>query len=156
MGYNQGATIFQHDFLNAGDDELPEELLRNDKELLILINPPYGNKTSAASYKTEGKRTDKKKTVVAKEMNLDKMNHPASQMYAQFIYRLIKLKIKYGLNMKICMFTPESYITKPSFKNFRKLFYNNFEFKSGFVFQASEFADVSSQFGICFTCWESK
>ena len=154
LGFNRGATIFQHDFLN--DEELPEELLDNSKELLVLMNPPYGSQNSAKSYKTEGKRTDNKKTNVGLEMNTDKMSHAAKQLYCQFIYRFTRLKLKYNLNMKICMFTPEGFMTKPTYANLRKLFYDNFEYRSGFLFQASEFSDVSSGWPITFTVWGGK
>lgn len=156
MGYNRGATIWQHDFLNEGDDKLPKELLDGSKELLILMNPPYGSQGSAASYKTEGKRTDGSKSDIALKMNKEKMNHAAKQLYCQFIYRLNKLKIEYGLKMNICMFSPEGFMTKPTFQNFRTLFYDNFNYKSGFIFKASEFSDIEMNWPIAFTCWEAK
>jgi hypothetical protein len=156
MSYNRNATIFQYDFLNGSDDELPEELLSGDKPILVLMNPPYGMKTSAASYKTKGKRTDNTKNTVVLDMNKDKMGHASKQMYCQFVYKLIHLTKKFDLNMKICMFTPEGFMTKPSFTNFRNLFYDNFEFKSGFIFKASEFADIDMSWPIGFTCWERK
>lgn len=156
MSYNKGATLFQFDFLNDEDDKIPVELLDNSKELLILMNPPYGTQASADSYKTKGKRTDGIKTKIAEQMNKNKMKHAAKQLYCQFIYRLIILKNKYNLNMKIGMFCPEGFVTKSSYKEFRKLMYDNFEFKSGFVFEASEFADVIMKWPIAFTIWENK
>jgi hypothetical protein len=156
MGYNRNATIFQHDFLNGSDDELPEELLNSDKELLVLMNPPYGTSDSAASKTTSGKRFSNLKTNMQVLMNDNKMSHASKQAYCQFVFRLTKLKEKFDLNMKICMFTPEGFMTKPSFANFRNLFYDNFEFKSGFIFKASEFADIDMSWPIGFTCWEIK
>lgn len=54
------------------------------------------------------------------------------------------------------MFCPEGFMTKQSYNEFRELFYSNFEFKSGFIFEASEFADIEMSWPIAFTNWESK
>ena len=46
-------------------------------------------------------------------------------------------------------------MTGSSYNKFREYFLNDFEYVNGFQFQASHFADVSSNWGIGFTIWKS-
>lgn len=150
--YNKEATSFKFDFLNNSLRKIPENLvndLKKDKPIIFLMNPPYG---TAAGNKD---RKDMAKTKINELMKEDKMGACSSNLYTQFIYRIMRIKKNCNLtNCHICMFTPVSYLCSPSYKHFRKAFFKEFSFKRGFVFRASHFSDVSDLWGIAFTVWE--
>lgn len=56
--------------------------------------------------------------------------------------------------MYICIFTPTLYLTGPRFDKFRDIFLKDFQFKSEFIFNASDFSDVSSQWEVAFSIWK--
>jgi hypothetical protein len=167
--YNYTSKKFQYDFLNDdielligkdllyGSLELPKELLtafETDKPILFLINPPYG---SAGTMKTDG---SSKKGITNSEINLlmkiDKMGACSQQLYAQFLFRILLMKLKYNLsNVVICLFSTPLFLTGSSFIKFRKLFLSNFRFETAMLFKASQFDDVSDTWGISFSIWSS-
>jgi len=154
-GYNQEATIFQYDFLDeVGIDRCPENLKKafeSGKKILFFINPPYG----IASNRDETHKANIAKTILNEKMKKDKMGFSCQQLYAQFIYKIKLLEEKYK-NVSISIFSPPLFMTGSSFEKFRNVFYNYFNFKDGMLFQANNFADVKSQWGISFTIWDKK
>lgn len=159
---NKNSIKFQYDFLNDdienGDISLPkevEELLRTGKPLIFFINPPFAE----ASNGKVNNRKSKEKTADTKMkeiMKNDNLNQCSQQLYAQFLYRILKIKEKYKLkNVNVCTFAPVLYLTGPRFDNFREVFFTNFKYEYGFMFNASNFSDVSSQWEISFSIWSS-
>lgn len=160
--YNQEATKFIFDFLNDSIDDLfgkhvPDGLLqafKEDKPILFFINPPYGTASSG------GANTNHKEgcsnTKVNEDMLSAKIGSCSQNLYAQFLYRITQIKNEYNLsNVRIGLFSPTLYLSGPSWKNFRKFFFSNFEFNNACTFQASFFADVSDSWGIAFSVWDS-
>ena len=166
--YNPEATKFQFDFLN--DDiplanglvsmptKLPKGLvdaLRQDKQIVFLINPPYG--TAASGFASNN--SDKEgiaKTIINTQMLNEKIGSCSQNLYAQFLYRIMQIKKTYNLtNCYIGLYSPTLFLTGPSWKIFRKLFLKEFSFLCGCQFKASHFADVSDSWGISFSVWES-
>lgn len=160
--YNRNSIKFQFDFLNDEIDEdninLPkdvEDTLKRDKNIIFFINPPFGE---ASNGKSEFKKTKSRisETKIKKRMIKDGLRNCSQQLYAQFLYRFIKIKQKYRLeNMYICIFAPTLYLTGPRFDIFRKIFLKEFSFESGFIFNASNFSDVSSQWEVSFSIWKA-
>ena len=152
---NEGADErFAYDFLN--DMELPEKIQKafeEKKKVCFFINPPYG---TANNMGTE--LGDHKAGVALTKMNQimkdNKIGACSQQLYAQFLYRILQLKEQYGNEVTICLFAPTLYMTGGSFKKFREVFYRSFTGIDGFLFQASHFADVASEWGISFTIWK--
>jgi len=141
MGYNPEATKFQYDFLNDEYEKLPEGLrkaIEEGRQIIVLMNPPYGRASSG--YK--GGRNSTTGTAITK-VNLDmvdnKMGKASSQLYCQFIYKLINVGVS-----NICMFTPPLYLTGQSMKSFRNFVTDKINFKKGFIMDSSNFADVKS------------
>ena len=157
MGYNPNATKFQFDFLNDPDTDLPQglqEALDSGKEILFLINPPYARSAANGTNNTITKGTAN--TLVGDEMRLNKKwGASTSQLYAQFLYRIWKYQQK-NKNIHIGLFCPPLYMTGGSFKKFRDKFFGGFGFESGFIFEASHFADVSMEWGITFSIFSNK
>ena len=170
--FNTEALSFQFDFLNepiAGresltgvyDDKLPKGLkdsLLENKPIVFFINPPYGapgrNDETIKSF--GGITSGACNTVINSEMKSKKFGRASTNLYAQFVYRLIMIKQKYNLsNCYIAFFSPTLFLTGPSFYSFRNELFNNFAFIDGIQFKASHFADVSSSWGISFSLWKA-
>jgi hypothetical protein len=151
MGYNPEATKFQYDFLNDDYEKLPEGLrkaIEQGRQIICLMNPPY----ATSSNMVQG--TSKKGvavTLVNQQMKDNVMGDSAKQLYAQFVYRL------HGFNAKIniCLFSNPSFLTGEKFKKFREVVIKDFDFKRGFVMDASNFADVKS-WGLTFSILSSR
>ena len=169
---NTEAVSFQFDFLNepiAGresltgvyDDKLPKGLkdaLLENKPIVFFINPPYG--TPCCNDETNksfgGITAGACNTVINSEMKSKKFGRASTNLYAQFVYRLIMIKQKYNLsNCYIAFFSPTLFLTGQSFYSFRNELFNNFVFIDGIQFKASHFADVSSTWGISFSLWKA-
>ena len=161
MGYNKGSTVFQYDFLN--DDAVDElgskvpaglkKAFADGKKVLFLINPPYG--TSGNSIGKVHKSGVAKNAVNTLMIKM-KHNMAARQLYAQFLTRISILKQKYGESVGVALFAPPLFLTTNSFAEFRKFFLSNFAFRSGMMFEASNFADVANGWSIGFTIWVGK
>jgi hypothetical protein len=162
-GYNPNATKFQYDFLNDGfndDDEidiandpkLPQGLkdaILEGKEILILMNPPYGTANDAGAKGTHKGGISLTKTNVS--MKNEDWGSASQQLYAQFLYKLVKIQ-EINKNVKICLFSPPLLLSGSSYKKFRNKFFNHFNFKNGFLMNASEFQDTS-EWGLSFSLW---
>ena len=170
--FNPEAESFVFDFLNepiAGrdclsgvyDDKLPKGLkdaLLQNKPIVFLLNPPYAapgrNDETIKSF--GGVTSGACNTVINSEMKSKKFGRASTNLYAQFVYRLIMIKQKYNLsNCYIAFFSPTLFLTGPSFYSFRNELFNNFAFIDGIQFKASHFADVSSTWGISFSLWKT-
>lgn len=156
-GINEDATKFQYDFLSEeGIDGVPEKLKKafeSGKKVLFFINPPYGTANNLEAIKKGGSKEGMALTEVNKIMLQENIGASAQQLYSQFLYKIMKLKMKYDNKVVICVFSPPLFLTGESFEGFRKAFLPNFDFKYGMIFQASEFADVASNWGISFSIW---
>ena len=158
-----GGITFQYDFLNNlnnDETELPASLietLHKKKSILFLINPPYGTSGGKIGGKGNNKNGISNTTKINEQMKNDKIGACSDQLYAQFLYRILIFKKEYNLtDIKICIFSPPIFMSGSSYSKFREVFYNHFTFKSGMLFQANQFADVSGEWGISFTLWEGK
>ena len=140
MGYNPEAIKFQFDFLNDPYEYLPEGLqkaIESGRKIIVLINPPYATSNVAGNKGLE--KTGTSQTKINKEMKSeDVWGKSTQQLYAQFLYRINKMKLD------ICLFSKPNFMTGSSFKKFRKEFFKNYEFKNGFVMDSAQFADVES------------
>lgn len=158
--YNKNSMAFKFDFLNDSMDNIPQGLksaLQNNKPIIFLINPPYAR--AGKGEDGSGRMgTDKGSTLtmVNEQMKQDKIGACSANLYAQFLYRIMKIKQQYGLtNCHIGLFSPTLFLSGGSWKGFRSVFFNNFSFADAVQFQASHFADVADNWGISFSIWNS-
>ena len=153
--YNKEATSFKFDFLNQQLDELPQNLreaLENDRPLIFFMNPPYATANNA---KHGTHKAGVAKTMINEVMLEDGIGACAQNLYAQFIYRCMMIKQYYNLtNCNIGMFCPTLYLAGPSWKGFRKAFFEEFSYANGCTFKAGHFADVADNWGIAFSTWK--
>ena len=154
--YNKEATSFQFDFLNDSLDDLKVkapgliEAFELNKPIVFFLNPPYGKATGAGGNITAGSSQSNVKSKMHQE------GVEGSEFIKQFLWRITDIKRTYNLsNCALACFTKPSWLIKPQSIKFRELFLNNFEYKSGVMFNAGEFANVSAQWGITFNIWKS-
>ena len=153
--YNREATSFQFDFLNDTLDKLPQGLkdaLEQNKPIIFFINPPYATATNYGETSKGGVA----KTMVYEEMMKNDIGRCSSNLYAQFLYRIMMIKEQYNLtNVHIGLFSPTLFLTGPAWKKFRNVFFKEFAFSNAVQFKASHFADVADSWGISFSIWNS-
>ena len=116
--YNQEATKFQFDFLNEHipgnndtiqfDTKIPKGLhnaLLQNKPFVFLLNPPYGtaNNMGATGTSKQGIANTK----INKLMINDGIGACSQNLYAQFIYGILRLKEVFNLdNCYIGLYSP--------------------------------------------------
>lgn len=152
----QNHEVFQFDFLNDDSEKLStqspklKQAIKDDKPIVFFINPPYAtanNKGATSSHKS-----GTAKTWINDQMRENGWGKSAQQLYAQFFYRINAIKEAYHLsNVVIAVFSPPLFLTGVSFKTFRDRMFKNFRVQDGFLFPASEFMEVKSDWGITFT-----
>ena len=152
MGYNPEAVKFQFDFLNDEYNKLPNGLrnaIEENRPIIVLMNPPY----AAAGEKSKKNiaKTGVNSTEVRKQMLNDQIGRCTEQLYAQFLYRIIKI----GGKINLTFFSPPLYLTGQSYEKMRVLLDKNYKFEKGFLIDASNFADVKS-WGLSFSILSSK
>ncbi|WP_033621467.1 hypothetical protein [Helicobacter pylori] len=150
--------VFQFDFLNDDffSDKLPKSLqeILKDKEkrkkLIIYINPPYAEATSAKTPSGTGKH----KAKVARnnktyEIYKDLLGSGVNELFSQFFMRIYK-------ELDGCImasFSTLKYLNSSNFKKFREVF--KAKFLKGFMVPADSFDNVSGQFPIGFLVWDT-
>lgn len=140
---------FQFDFLNDDEEKIPlglRQLLEENFPIIFYINPPFGKTyTSIEQYASEREYFPSTKLFLE---TLDKEKFgksSSSQLYIQFIYKIMMLKEKYNLTkIKLALFAPPFFLTGGTFQKFRKRFVEEFLWKSGFLMDAKNFDAVSS------------
>ncbi len=150
--------VFQFDFLNDDffSDKTPkslQEILKDEekrKKLIIYINPPYAEATSAKTPSGTGKNKD----LVARgnlicEKYKDELNKANNELFAQFFMRIYK-------ELDGCIvasFSTLKYLNSSNFKRFREVF--KAKFLEGFMVPADSFDNVKGQFPIGFLVWDT-
>lgn len=146
--------VFKFDFLNDDFSKLPEELqsIIKDKpnKLVIYINPPYAEATSATTRTGTGKN----KSLVARGNKIsedykDILGKANNEIFAQFFIRIYK-------EIPNCIFSSFStlkYVNSTNFMQFREYF--KAKFKNGFICPAWTFDNVKGKFPIGFLIWDT-
>jgi hypothetical protein len=144
MGYNPEAIKFQFDFLNDEYEKLPKKLydaIIQGQKIIVLMNPPYASSGTMNSDKVKIGITESN---VGVKMKNDGLGNSAKEMYVQFIYHVMKLKLN------IAFFSKPMIFTSPSFIKVRQTLLSSYDFEKGFMLDASEFSDVKS-WGLTFS-----
>ncbi len=147
--------VFQFDFLNDSFDKLPKPLFdiinnpEKRKKLVIYINPPYAEATSAKTVTGTGEN----KAGVTKGQKITdyyrkKINSAANEISALFMARIYD-KIP---NSKLAIFSKVKFIQGTNFSKFKDFFL--VKYKIGFVVPADTFDNVKGSFPIAFTIWD--
>ncbi|MGN8514052.1 hypothetical protein ACR9MP_06905 [Helicobacter pylori] len=150
--------VFQFDFLNDDffSDKLPkslQEILKDEekrKKLIIYINPPYAEATSAKTPSGTGKNKDlvARGNLICKKYK-DELHKANNELFAQFFMRIYK-------ELDGCImasFSTLKYLNSSNFKKFREIF--KAKFLEGFMVPADSFDNVTGQFPIGFLVWDT-
>jgi len=157
---NNGANllhdhVFQFDFLNDDFSKLPQGLqnIINDpekrKKLVVYINPPYAEATSATTVTGTGANKSGVATI-----------HAVSQYYngiignaSNEIFALFMARINEKLSGSILgQFSTLKFVNGSNFRKFKAYF--RAKFLKGFVVPANTFDNVKGSFPIGFTLWD--
>lgn len=165
-GLPEGAQVFQFDFLN--DDVFPTSFMPSkvpqglldalqdpNQPVLFLNNPPYGtanNKKVVGGSEKKGK-AGTAATVVASDMKSEGVG-ASNQLYTQFMFKMAKILDGRG-NAHIALFCKSDHMRSSSYSKFTSWWLERFKSEGGFIFQASEFADVSGAWAVCWNVWSS-
>jgi len=166
-----GKHVFQYDFLNPNAaspffdegeinaippnvDKTLREAAKAGKRLVFFMNPPYAEHSNAGTPGTS--KAGVAKTAVNGDMLESKMGLSSRQLYAQFMFRCRQVADMYGFKRHtVATFSVPTFMSSGSYRPFRQWWYSTHEYKGGFLFQASHFADVSGRWGVSFTVWNS-
>ena len=148
--------VFQFDFLNDDFSKLPKELseiIKNEpQKLIIFINPPYAEATSANTTAGTGQNKSKVATFgrtyekYSVELNL---GLAIREIFAQFFIRIYK-EIP---NCILASFGKLKYVNSSGFIYFRENF--KAKFLKGFICPADTFDNVKGKFPIGFLIWDT-
>ncbi|ENQ1162572.1 hypothetical protein ACEODZ_000001, partial [Campylobacter upsaliensis] len=139
---------------NCIESKLPkslQEILKDDekrKKLIIFINPPYAEATTATQVTNTGKNKDGVSLGNATyERYKDSMGKASNELFAQFFFRIYK-EIPH---CTLAAFSKLKYINSSNFIKFRETF--QAKFLKGFIAPAYTFDNVKGNFPIGFLIW---
>lgn len=154
-----GYRLTERDFYGSKLWQSAPNLVRgilNGKKLLFFINPPYGTSASYSVLSAGSSEVQKHKTGISETKVRDILIRDGGgllsrNLYAQFIYRIVKISNLFNTQMSLALFSPIDFLTSSGADRFRELLRGEMRFVSAFVLQASNFADVASNWGIAFS-----
>ena len=146
--------VFQFDFLNDSFDKLPAGLKKivedpgKRKKLVIYINPPYAEATTARTVTgtAENKAGVAKGSVVNEEFK-PLIGSAANELFALFMAKIYK-EIPGSM---LGQFSKVKFIQGSNFRKFKTYFLA--DYLKGFVMRADTFDNVKGRFPIGFTLW---
>ena len=155
--------IFQFDFLNdeflpqSKGGKLPENLYKiiinpeKRKKLIVYINPPYAEATSAKTVTGTGENKDGITTQFKiNEYFKPKIGNASNEIFALFMANIYE-------KMNGCMlgqFSTLKFVNGSNFSKFKEFF--KADFLNGFVVPAQTFDNVKGSFPIGFTLWNTQ
>lgn len=154
--------VFQFDFLNdefipvSKGGKIPDSLYKiisdpkKRKKLVIYINPPYAEATTARTVTGTGE--NKPKTATDNKTYLkyrEKISKASNELFAQFLIRIYE-ELN---NCKIANFSTLKVLQSTNFREFRNVFLAKLE--KLFVVPANTFDNVKGQFPIGFFVWDT-
>jgi hypothetical protein len=155
---SKGYTLTEHDFWGTQLYIKAPKLIKNmlsRKKILFFINPPFSTTGDMASSR-DGRGNKKPglgDSKISRIMKEWKIGACSQQLYAQFLYRIYQLNAIFNNIVLLGSFTPTLIFTGKHYNWFHRSF-NQYNFISGFTFQASEFADVKEGWAISFSIWD--
>jgi len=148
--------IFQFDFLNDEFIKLPQDLqdIINDpqerRKLVVYINPPYAEATTARTFAGTGSNKAKVATDNRTyEKYRKEIGKASNELFAQFLIRIYR-EIP---NSKIANFSTLKNLQSSNFSKFREIFQAKLE--KLFLIPADSFDNVKGKFPIGFFVWNT-
>lgn len=148
--------VFRFDFLNDSFDDLPDGLRaivrdpERRKRLVVFINPPYAEATTAKTVTGTGAN----KAGVATENKIHAQYKPLVSSAANELFALFLIRIARELSGCVLgQFSKLKHIQASNFKAFRQVFGSRLE--KAFVVPAKTFDNVKGEFPIGFFVWRT-
>jgi len=148
--------VFQFDFLNDDFTKLPQSLqdIINDEEkrkkLVVYINPPYAEATTAKTVTGTGEnKTGVTTNFKLKDQLNAKIGNASNEIFALFMANIYE-------KMSGCIlgqFSTLKFVNGSNFKKFKDYFLA--DYVSGFIVPADTFDNVKGKFPIGFTLWNT-
>lgn len=125
----------QLDFLGPGIPWTVAQAILEDRDIVIITNPPYGKPPA--------------ETLVNTRMKGLKMGKAATEMSTMFLYKLrdFLTRYQYGGVCHIYSIT-KNFLTAPSYATFNKFFFEDFSVDWGVVFPSTEFPGITSKWPV--------
>jgi hypothetical protein len=156
------AQRFQYNYLNDDitDDgkidytltnKVPEALrkaIADNKKILVLINPPYGE-TGSGIGKGDKNKKEVEQTRINALMKNQQWGYASKELFVQFLVR-ISIEIP---TATIAMFSKLKYVNAPNFEKFREVW--NAKYLGGFVVHSKAFDGLKGDFPIGFLVWQT-
>ncbi|HQO09731.1 MAG TPA: hypothetical protein PLK90_08345 [Clostridiales bacterium] len=160
------AQRFQYDYLNDDitdngqidytlTNKVPSSLLKaikEEKKILVLINPPYAESTSSDNINTGG-ASDSSKTGIAKtklaQSAMSEYGKASNELFTQFVVRIAKEMP----NATLAMFSTMKYVNSQTLEIFRSVW--NAKYLDGFVVHSKTFDGLKGDFPIGFLIWKT-
>lgn len=118
------------------------------------MNPPYASAANTDETDKAGVASNLIHTAMAKDGGY---GAATGQLYTQFLYRVQKIKRDFKLSrVVIAVFSNDRFMTGGSYKKFTDRLQEDFDYVSGFFFNAAEFSDVKPNWGISFSVWDTQ
>lgn len=128
---------------------------KDKKELVFLINPPYGTSGELKSLKNKVEhKTGIGYSKINELMTDEKIGTCSRQLVAQFVYRINRIRQLFGI-IHLGMFSPTSVLTSNDYEGLLDRIDEGLGFTAGFMFCASEFADVAPNWSIMFSLYNT-
>ncbi|GAA0879669.1 hypothetical protein GCM10009119_26380 [Algoriphagus jejuensis] len=159
------ATCFQYDYLNDDVEyvfnkgvlpftpnwklpqKLRDELNNPNITWVIYINPLFATAQDAKSDGSSKKGVSKTKVEI--EMNKNDAGHAKRELFAQFMFRIVKELPKKSY---LGMFSTLKYLNAPDSVEYRDKHFN-YKLEKGFLFHSKCFHGVTGDFPISFLIW---
>ena len=122
---------------------------KEKKDLVFLINPPYKGAGSGHGKENSIGVVD---TFISQSMK-DNGVQGTGQLYAQFVYRILRINLIFGTGTVLGIFSPTQILNSVQFAAIRAELFKHSGYFNGFMLQASNFADVAPGWAISFTLW---
>jgi hypothetical protein len=155
------ATRFQYDYLNDDindfgqidytlTNKIPaglQQAIKEDKKILVLINPPYAE----AGGGIDGKKNKigVEQTKINTVMKLQEIGYASKELFVQFLVR-ISQEIP---TATIAMFSNLKYVNASNFEKFRETW--SASFLDGFLVHSRAFDGLKGDFPIGFLIWKT-
>ncbi len=148
--------VFQFDFLNDDFTKLPQglqDIINDDekrKKLVVYINPPYAEATSAKTVTgTSENRNGVTTDIKLNEYFKPQIGNAGNEIFALFMARIYD-KMQ---NCHLAQFSTLKFVQGSNFSKFKEFFLA--EFMKGFIVPANTFDNVNGSFPIGFTIWNT-
>ncbi len=156
------ATRFQYDYLNddiTDDGKIDYSLtnkitlslrqaINEGKNILALINPPYGE-TGSGIGKGDKNKKEVEQTKINTLMKTQEMGYASKELFIQFLVRIAK-EVP---TATVAMFSKMKYVNAPNFEEFKKEW--NAKYLDGFVVHSKSFDGLKGDFPIGFLIWKT-